>query len=84
MTWLRELISDNKTKRLSSARFVAVVAGITLSIATLALTAIAFWEVGVVPALVVSLGGITTLATGNYVVQKLSDKNDRNEQRTQA
>ena len=76
MTWLRELISDNKTGRLSSARFVAVVAGLTLAVSTLALTVIVYWQVSVVPALTVALGAIAGLASANYVAQKVSDKND--------
>ena len=80
MTWLRELISDNKTGRLSSARFVAVIAGVTLAVSTLALTVIVYWETEVVPALTVALGAIAGLASANYVAQKVSDKNDRPDQ----
>jgi hypothetical protein len=72
----RELISDNKTGRLSSARFISVVAGVTLSISTLALTAIVYWQTDVVPALTVALGAIAGLASINYASQKLTEKKD--------
>ena len=73
MQW-RELIEDNKTKRLSSARFVAVTAGLTLAVSTLTLTAIAYWKVEVVPALTVGLGALAGLAGVNYASQKLTEK----------
>jgi hypothetical protein len=72
----RELISDNKTGRLSSARFISVIAGITLSLSTLWLAAISFWETEVIPALTVALGSIAGLASANYVSQKLTEKKD--------
>ena len=78
MTW-RELIEDNRTRRLSSARFVAVIAGLTLAVSTLLLTAIVFWKVEVVPALTVALGAIAGLAGANYVAQKVTDGKDRTE-----
>jgi hypothetical protein len=81
MTW-RELIEDPKTKRLSSARFNTVLAGTTLSTVTIVLTPAAYSHPEVIPALIVAIGSITTLATGSYVVQKFTDRNngkDRNE-----
>ena len=78
MTW-RELIEDNKTKRLSSARFVAVTAGLTLAVSTLVMTAIVYWRVEVIPALTVGLGALAGLAGANYVAQKVTDGKDRTE-----
>jgi uncharacterized membrane protein YccC len=72
----RELISDNKTGRLSSARFISVIAGITLSLATLWLAIISFWETEVIPALTVALGSIAGLAASNYGFQKFTEKKD--------
>ena len=70
MNWFAEVISDGRSQRLSSTRFNAVIAGITLCLSTLILTAIVYWRVEVVPALTVFGGALAGLAGAGVVVNK--------------
>lgn len=72
----RELISDNKTGRLSSARLISVIAGVTLALSTLWLAFASYLETALVPALTVALGAIAGLAASNYGFQKVAEKKD--------
>jgi hypothetical protein len=70
MNWLREAINDSKTGLASTKRINVLMAGATLSICTLILTAIVYWRVEVVPALIVFGGSLSAMAGAGYVMGK--------------
>jgi hypothetical protein len=79
MTWLREMLSDNKTKQLSTVRTVMLFSGMTLCLSTLALTAIVFWRVEVVPVLVAFGSSLALLSGGAYGMQKWSGTKEKDQ-----
>ena len=76
MSWLREAVTSPNTGHVSSSRVVALVAGLTLSAATIWLSLAAFWEVELVPALTVFGGALAGLAGANYVANRMSNKGE--------
>jgi hypothetical protein len=78
MKWLREAVTDGKTNRVSSTRVVAMLAGWTLSLCTLALTVASFYKIELAAPLTVFGGALAGLASANYVTQRITarPKND--------
>jgi hypothetical protein len=70
MSFIKTAMLDNKTGKPSSTRLIAVVAGLTLSACTAALTVASFWVIELVPALTVFGGALAGLAGANYVAQR--------------
>ncbi len=76
--WLRELVSENKTGRLSSARAISLAAGWTLSFSTVLLTIGAFWHPEMLSTLMAFGPSLAGLAATNYGMQLWSGtKNDK-------
>lgn len=72
MTWLREAITSPVTGKASSSRVIALVAGSTLSICTLALTPLAYLKPELVTSLTVFGTALAGLAGSGYVTNKLT------------
>jgi hypothetical protein len=79
MTWLREMLSDNKTGMLSSVRTVMFFSGMTLCLSTLALTAIVFWRVEVVPVLTAFGSSLALMSGLAYGVQKWAGTKEKDQ-----
>ena len=70
MNWLREAINDSKTGLASSKRISMLMASTTLSLSTLALTAIVYWRVEVVSVLIAFGTSLAAMAGAGYVIGK--------------
>jgi hypothetical protein len=79
MTWLREMLSDDKNGRLSSSRAIAFMAGSALSISTLALTYGSFDHPEMLPTLMAFGPSLAGLAAMNYGVQRWATKEKKSE-----
>jgi hypothetical protein len=75
----REAACDNDTNRVSSARVIALIAGVTLSLSTLWLTVAVFWRVELVTPLTTFGTALAGLAGANYIVQKITNGKKGNE-----
>ena len=74
----REAACDDITNRVSSSRVISLAAGLTLSIATLALTAGSFWFPAMLGTLTAFGPSLAGLAAMNYGINKWTSgaKND--------
>ncbi len=72
MKWFREAASSPVTNRLSSSRIIALVAGLTLSFATLFLTVASFFRVELVTPLTAFGTTLGVLAGSNYVTNRIT------------
>lgn len=68
---IKEAASCDVTNRVSSSRIISLVAGLTLSIATLLLTVGSFWHVEMLSTLTAFGPSLAALAGANYVTQKI-------------
>jgi hypothetical protein len=70
--FIKEASCDDVTGRASSSRVISLMAGSTLSIATLALTFGSFWRPEMLSTLSVFGPFLATLAGANYAMQRLT------------
>lgn len=70
MHWMRELISDNRTKALSSVRVVMFFSGMSLCFSTIVLTLIAYWRPEAINAIVMLAPSLAAMSGAGYVSQK--------------
>jgi hypothetical protein len=75
--WRQATCDDSN--RVSSARIISLTAGITLCIATLALTFGSFWVPAMLPTLAVFGPSLAGLAAGNYMMQRYTTRTEKNE-----
>lgn len=78
MTWLSELCQDD-TNRLSSARAISLMAGLTLSCSTVLLTIGSFWHSEMLATLAAFGPSLAGLAAMNYVSNRWATKDGKNE-----
>jgi hypothetical protein len=71
--FIKEAACDNDTNRASSARVIALIAGVTLSLSTLWLTVAVFWRVELVTPLTTFGTALAGLAGANYIAQKITN-----------
>ena len=74
MTWLREILSDNRTGRLSSSRAVASLAGVSLSFSTVFLSVASFFKPELVSSVIALGPSLAGLAAVNYHAAQASRK----------
>ena len=76
--FIKEAACDNDSSRASSSRIISLVAGLTLSIATLVLTFGSFWHPAMLGTLTAFGPSLAALAGVNYATQKImaGKKND--------
>ena len=75
----REAACDNDTNRVSSARVISLVAGLTLSFSTALLTIGSFWHHEMLPTLMAFGPALAGLAAMNYGIQKWANGKKGNE-----
>jgi hypothetical protein len=71
MTWLREASNSPVTGQTSSSRVIALAAGLTLSVSTLALTGMVWWRPELITPLTVFGGALATMGGSSYVANKI-------------
>ena len=71
--FFKEASCDNDSGRVSSARVISLMAGSTLSVATLMLTFRSFWHPEMLNTLIAFGPSLAGLAASNYGIQKWTD-----------
>jgi hypothetical protein len=71
MKWLLEASQSPATDQVSSSRVIALAAGFTLSVSTLALTIMVWWKPELITPLTVFGGALATMAGGGYVTNRI-------------
>ena len=74
---MREMLSDSKTKALSSVRTVMFFSGMSLCFSTIVLTLIAYWRPEAINALVMLAPSLAGMSGIGYAAQKWAGTKDK-------